>query len=177
MGKLFAGIKINDMAVLSEIKRVQDALPFDEEFLNPLDKMHITTKFYGAVNTFEREHIIAHLPGGIVFREFLLTLAPSIGIFNNADTVFWLGVTSNPSYALPDVAYQCNFVRPGMYFDFKAHITLAKIPKSAFQHSPSFPDLKIAPVTFSVTEVGLYETIKDAEGATVYQEIAKAGCV
>lgn len=176
MGKLFAGIKIVDMAALAEIKRVQDALPFDTEFLNPLSKMHITTKFYGDVTDTTKERLIHQFPGALYFNKFALKLTPSIGVFNNAEVVFWLGVTSDPSEKLYDVAMQCNFVHPTGGLSFKPHITLAKIPKAAFQKSPSFPSLKIAPVTFDVSEVGLYETVKDAAGVTVYQEIAKAVC-
>lgn len=146
-----------------------------------VENVHLTLKFLGEVAE-EKIKDISGILDGIAseYSKFDITLS-QIGAFPKLDypRVVWVGIEGN-SAALKEIAAKVDEGCTKIGFEkekrpFSAHITLGRVrsPKNKRELKEAIVNLSITPLTSSVDELVLYQSVLTPQGP-VYTKIHKS---
>jgi len=149
-----------DAAVREALAKSSQALLGRRVKRLPAENLHITLAFAGPVTVAVRDCLVA-AAGGIRAAPFELTL-DHVGHWPRP-RVLWLGPTRTPAglWSLVEALNQ-GFERCGLQREtrpFQAHVTLARKVRRVQ------PLAAVAPVTWSISDFSLVESVTDARGA------------
>lgn len=161
--------------VKEHFKQIQTGLSGENTKLKFTNEFHLTLKFLGEVEEKKVEEI-KNILSKIQFKPFKLKLT-KLGVFPNENyiTVVWIGLEDDKTlFSLQnDVEKSLEKFNFKKDFDFKAHITLARVKfvKNKEDFNKQLKNIKVNKLSFEVKEFKLIKSTLTSEGP-IYEDIS-----
>jgi RNA 2',3'-cyclic 3'-phosphodiesterase len=165
--RLFVAIPLPEdiKLLLSDLQHKDDRVRWVSQ-----EQMHLTLKFLGQMNGFQRKQI-SGLLDQIKFKQFKISI-DGLGFFpeRGLPRVFWAGIQSDTDALFRLQAdVEAAAMKAGADKDknrFKPHVTLARLNDRSIKKSELInSDLKLSSRKFKVDHFNLYQSILQPEGA------------
>jgi 2'-5' RNA ligase len=169
--RLFTAISLPTWMVeaIATYQRSQDRLRSGLRWVSP-ENLHVTTAFYGSVSQVDLPALRAALSLAVSeqapfdMRFESVVWAPTA----RRATMIWAELAASPAFA--GLAKQAHQAATGLAPEMPAakparpHVTMARLREPLAPAPAELPPLTITPDTFTVTELGLYQSVPSPDG-------------